>query len=94
VSPAPTDMGDLAVVAYEDGHSVATMERTYAAWTKGAKPEDVRPEGNVPPAASAEQCATVPACHSGPSGNRARDCKVQGQGSWAFRGKPGRAPRR
>jgi integrase len=29
------------LVAYEDGHSVATMERTYAAWTKGAKPEDV-----------------------------------------------------
>src|SRR5437016_1878508 len=24
-----------------DCHSVATMERTYAAWTKGAKPEDV-----------------------------------------------------
>ena len=29
------------LVAYEDGHSVTTMERTYAAWTKGAKPEDV-----------------------------------------------------
>ena len=29
------------LVAMEDGHSVATMERTYAAWTKGAKPEDV-----------------------------------------------------
>jgi integrase len=29
------------LVAYEDGHSVATMERTYAAWTRGAKPEDV-----------------------------------------------------
>jgi hypothetical protein len=29
------------LVAYEDGHSVATMQRTYAAWTKGAKPEDV-----------------------------------------------------
>jgi hypothetical protein len=29
------------LVALEDGHSVATMERTYAAWTKGAKPEDV-----------------------------------------------------
>jgi hypothetical protein len=29
------------MVAYEDGHSVATVERTYAAWTRGAKPEDV-----------------------------------------------------
>lgn len=29
------------LVAQEDGHSVETMERTYAAWTKGAKPEDV-----------------------------------------------------
>ena len=29
------------LVAMEDGHSVTTMERTYAAWTKGAKPEDV-----------------------------------------------------
>jgi hypothetical protein len=29
------------LVAQDDGHSVATMERTYAAWTKGAKPEDV-----------------------------------------------------
>lgn len=29
------------LVAYEDGHSVATMERTYAAWAKGAKPDDV-----------------------------------------------------
>jgi hypothetical protein len=30
-----------ALVAMEDGHSVATMKRTYLAWTKGAKPEDV-----------------------------------------------------
>ena len=29
------------LVALEDGHSVETMERTYAAWTRGAKPEDV-----------------------------------------------------
>jgi len=29
------------LVAQDDGHSVSTMERTYAAWTKGAKPEDV-----------------------------------------------------
>jgi len=29
------------LVAQEDGHSVATMERTYAAWTKGATPDDV-----------------------------------------------------
>lgn len=29
------------LVAMEDGHSVTVMERTYAAWTKGAKPEDV-----------------------------------------------------
>lgn len=29
------------LVAQDDGHSVTTMERTYAAWTKGARPEDV-----------------------------------------------------
>ena len=29
------------LVAQEDGHSVETMLRTYAAWIKGAKPEDV-----------------------------------------------------
>ena len=29
------------LVAYEDGHSLETMERVYAAWAKGAKPEDV-----------------------------------------------------
>jgi hypothetical protein len=29
------------LVAYDDRHSVAMMERAYAAWTKGAKPEDV-----------------------------------------------------
>jgi hypothetical protein len=34
-------MPNRLLVAYEDGHSVATMERTYAAWTRGAKPEDV-----------------------------------------------------
>jgi integrase len=28
------------LVAQDDGHSVATMERTYAAWITGAKPED------------------------------------------------------
>jgi len=29
------------LVAYEDGHSLETMERVYAAWTRGSKPEDV-----------------------------------------------------
>jgi len=29
------------LVAQEDGHSVETMLRTYAAWIKGAKPEDI-----------------------------------------------------
>ena len=29
------------LVALEDGHTVETMERTYASWTRGAKPEDV-----------------------------------------------------
>ena len=29
------------LVAQEDGHSVDTMLRTYAAWIKGAKPEDL-----------------------------------------------------
>jgi integrase len=29
------------LVAYEDGHSLATMERTYAAWAKGAQPDDI-----------------------------------------------------
>jgi integrase len=29
------------LVALEDGHSVETMERTYASWTRGAKPGDV-----------------------------------------------------
>lgn len=29
------------LVAHDDGHSVATMERTYAAWIRDAKPEDV-----------------------------------------------------
>jgi hypothetical protein len=29
------------LVAQDDGHSVTMMERTYAAWTKGAKAEDV-----------------------------------------------------
>jgi integrase len=28
------------LVAQDDGHSVSTMERTYAAWVKGNKPED------------------------------------------------------
>jgi len=28
-------------VAQDDGHSVATMERTYAAWIRGATPEDI-----------------------------------------------------
>jgi len=30
------------LVAQEDGHSVEVMERTYAAWIKGAKPADVK----------------------------------------------------
>ena len=29
------------LVAQDDGHSVSTMERTYAAWITGAKPEDI-----------------------------------------------------
>jgi integrase len=29
------------LVAQDDGHSVSTMERTYAAWIKGVKPEDI-----------------------------------------------------
>lgn len=29
------------LVAYEDGHSLETMERVYAAWTKDSKPDDV-----------------------------------------------------
>jgi hypothetical protein len=29
------------LVAQDNGHSVATMERTYAAWITGAKPEDI-----------------------------------------------------
>jgi hypothetical protein len=29
------------LVAQEDGHSVETMLRTYAAWIKGAKSEDI-----------------------------------------------------
>lgn len=29
------------LVAQDDGHSVATMERTYAAWITDAKPEDI-----------------------------------------------------
>ena len=29
------------LVAHDDGHSVSTMERTYAAWIRGAKPEDL-----------------------------------------------------
>jgi integrase len=29
------------LVAQDDGHSVATMKRTYAAWIRGAKPEDI-----------------------------------------------------
>jgi hypothetical protein len=29
------------LVAQEAGHSVSTMERAYAAWITGAKPEDI-----------------------------------------------------
>ena len=29
------------LVAQDDGHSVSTMERTYAAWIRGVKPEDI-----------------------------------------------------